>query len=42
MRDLTIRQNRPLYLPMCSAGQPFFIDIDGFFCCRFPIWQKPC
>jgi hypothetical protein len=37
MRDLAKRQNRPLYLPMCGAGQPFFTDIDGFFCCRFLI-----
>jgi hypothetical protein len=39
--DLAKRQNRPLYLPMCGAGQPFFTDIDGFFYCPFFIWQKP-
>lgn len=42
MRDPATRQNRPLYLPMCDAGQPFFTYIDGFFCCRLIIWQKPC
>ncbi|MDA9882669.1 hypothetical protein N9D10_00520 [bacterium] len=41
-RALAKRQNRPLYLPMRGAGQPFFTDIGGFFCCLFLIWQKPC
>jgi hypothetical protein len=27
---------------MCGAGQPFFTNIDGFFCRRLIIWQKPC
>ena len=39
---LTERQNRPFYLPMRGAGQPFFTDIGGFFCCRLLICQKPC
>ena len=35
-----MHQNRPLYLPMCGAGQPFFTDIHGFFCLPVPYLAK--
>jgi hypothetical protein len=38
---LAMNQIRALYLPMCGAGQPFFTDIHGFFCCQFLICKKP-